>query len=165
MSRCRVLILNPLPEKDLILLIERALSEDIILKSVLVGFEGNVKSILVKMAGGDARRVLTTLEICIQLAPVKKNRRYVTEAVLQEAMQKKTLRYDRAGDQHYDTISAFIKSVRGSDPDAAVYYLARMLESGEDPLFIARRLVILASEDIGNADPQGLIIALSLIHI
>ncbi|MBN2102426.1 replication-associated recombination protein A [bacterium] len=159
LSRCRVLTLNPLQENDLIQLMERALSEDILLKSIQVGFDKNIQSILVKMAGGDARMVLTTLEICIQLAPVKKNRLKITKAVLQEALQKKIFRYDKAGDQHYDTISAFIKSVRGSDPDAAVHYLARMLNAGEDPLFIARRLIILASEDIGNADPQGLVMA------
>ena len=159
LSRCRVLTLNPLSEADLKMLIGRALSEDIILKSLSIEFEERVEPALIQMAGGDARMLLTTLELCVQLASVKRNRRKITEAVLQEAVQKKTFRYDKAGEQHYDTISAFIKSVRGSDPDASVHYLARMLEAGEDPLFIARRLVILASEDVGNADPQGLVVA------
>jgi putative ATPase len=159
LSRCRVLTLNPLTDGDLECIIDRALSEDRILGSLNIEFENNSRSMLVKMGGGDARMVLTTLEICIQLAPEKNSRQVITRAVIEEAVQKKMLRYDRAGDQHFDTISAFIKSVRGSDPDAAVYWLARMLESGEDPLFIARRLVILASEDVGNADPQGLVLA------
>ncbi|MBN1782874.1 replication-associated recombination protein A, partial [bacterium] len=159
LSRCRVLTLNPLSEADLDTLIGRALKEDTLLKSIPVRFEKNVRAGLIKMAGGDARQVLNTLELCIQLSRPDKKGRLITETVLKEALQKKTLRYDKGGDQHYDTISAFIKSVRGSDPDAAVYWLARMLESGEDPLFVARRLVILASEDIGNADPQGLVLA------
>lgn len=159
LSRCRVLTLNPLTEPDLLQLIERALGEDIILGSIDIEFDQDVKSVLIRMAGGDARRVLTTLEICVQLAPVKNQKRKITESVLKEALQKKALRYDKSGDQHFDTISAFIKSVRGSDPDAAVHWMARMLDAGEDPLFIARRLVILASEDVGNADPQGLVLA------
>ena len=159
LSRCRVLTLNSLEERDLMQLVERALHEDPVLKSMDIRFEDKIQQTMVALSGGDARIVLTLLEICVQLAENGENPRVITESVLQEALQKKVLRYDKAGDQHYDTISAFIKSVRGSDPDAAVYWLARMLDAGEDPLFIARRLVILASEDIGNADPQGLVLA------
>jgi putative ATPase len=159
LSRCRVLILNSLEANDLMLLVERALNVDPLLNSLEIQFEDNIQQTMVALSGGDARIVLTLLEICVQLAEIQGNRRIISESVMQEALQKKILRYDKTGDQHYDTISAFIKSVRGSDPDAAVYWLARMLDAGEDPLFIARRLVILASEDVGNADPQGLILA------
>jgi putative ATPase len=159
LSRCRVLILNALEKNDLMLLVERALHQDPFLNSLQIQFEDNIQETMAALSGGDARIVLTLLEICVQLAEIHGNRRIINEPVMQEALQKKILRYDKTGDQHYDTISAFIKSVRGSDPDAAVYWLARMLDAGEDPLFIARRLVILASEDIGNADPQGLILA------
>jgi putative ATPase len=159
LSRCRVLILNSLEANDLMLLVERALNEDPFLNSLEIRFEDNIQQTMVALSGGDARIVLTLLEICVQLAAIQGNRRIISESVMQEALQKKILRYDKTGDQHYDTISAFIKSVRGSDPDAAVYWLARMLDAGEDPLFIARRLVILASEDVGNADPQGLVLA------
>ena len=113
---------------------------------------------LVKASGGDARKLLNTLELASSLVG---DDGVITTDILSEALQRKTQLYDKTGDYHYDTISAFIKSVRGSDPDAAVYWLAVMLEGGEKPEFIARGLIILASEDIGNADPQGLTMATS----
>ena len=117
---------------------------------------------LVNLANGDARTALNALELAVSAAlPDADGIRRIDIAMVEDAMQRRSLRYDKAGDLHYDTISAFIKSVRASDPDAAVYWLARMLEAGEDPLFIARRLVILASEDIGMADPHGLVVAVA----
>ena len=117
---------------------------------------------LVNLANGDARTALNALELAVSAAlPDADGIRRISLAMVEDAMQRRSLRYDKAGDLHYDTISAFIKSVRASDPDAAVYWLARMLEAGEDPLFIARRLVILASEDIGMADPHGLVVAVA----
>ena len=117
---------------------------------------------LVNLANGDARTALNALELAVSAAaPDADGIRRISLAMVEDAMQRRSLRYDKAGDLHYDAISAFIKSVRASDPDAAVYWLARMLEAGEDPLFIARRLVILASEDIGMADPHGLVVAVA----
>jgi putative ATPase len=159
LSRCRVLKLDTLTEEEIESIINRAFSEDQLLKESCIELSDEVKGYLVRLSDGDARIALNALELCTQLAPEKNGKRVVTIEIVQEAMQKRTLFYDKQGDLHYDTISAFIKSVRGSDPDAAIYWMARMLESGEDPLFIARRLIILASEDIGNADPQGLVIA------
>ncbi|MEI6053635.1 MAG: replication-associated recombination protein A, partial [Opitutaceae bacterium] len=115
---------------------------------------------LVYLSGGDGRKLLNGLEIAFQLAaPDDRGLRVITKSTLEDAFQRKYSLYDKKGEQHYDIISAFIKCIRGSDPDAAVYWLARMLDGGEDPKFIARRLIILASEDIGNADPVGLMIA------
>jgi len=159
LSRCRVLRLESLTEKEIETIIDRALAEDRQLKESHMEMPEDVKKYLIQLSNGDGRIALNTLELCSRLAPEKNGKRGVTIEIVQEAMQKRTLFYDKKGDFHYDTISAFIKSVRGSDPDAAVYWLARMLESGEDPLFIARRLIILASEDIGNGDPHGLVIA------
>ncbi len=117
---------------------------------------------LANISGGDARIALNALELAAQTArPDKSGQRVVTSQHIDEALQKRAALYDRAGDWHYDIISAFIKSLRGSDPDGALYWLARMLEGGEDPLFIARRLVILASEDVGLADPQALQVAVA----
>src|SRR5262249_31981753 len=110
-------------------------------------------------AGGDARSALNTLELAAQTAAAEG--RAIDEELVADAARKRPLRYDKGADQHYDFVSAFIKSMRGSAPDAAVYYLAAMLEGGEDPRFIARRMVILASEDIGNADPQALVVAVA----
>ncbi|MBC8345622.1 MAG: replication-associated recombination protein A [Candidatus Marinimicrobia bacterium] len=158
LSRCRVLTLNPLGEDQLSLVLSRAFKEDIILSKGKIHINDNVKLKLLKSAGGDARKMLNTIELASSLVG---NDGRITSKILEEALQSKTQLYDKTGDYHYDTISAFIKSVRGSDPDAAVYWLALMLEGGEKPEFIARRLIILASEDIGNADPQGLAIATS----
>ena len=156
LSRCQVLVLKPLSDKSLKLILDNAYKTDIILLKNQTKLSDNVKTQLIHSAGGDARKMLNALEISISLLDGKGE---VTASILNEALQKSTQLYDKTGDYHYDTISAFIKSVRGSDPDAAIYWLATMLEGGEKPEFIARRLVILASEDIGNAEPQGLSIA------
>ena len=128
---------------------------------VATDYAGVVEAI-VRKAGGDARSALSTLELSWQTATAEGAP--LEERHVADAARKRPLRYDRAGDQHYDIVSAFIKSMRGSDSDAAVYYLAAMLEGGEDARFIARRMVILASEDIGNADPQALTVAVSAAH-
>ncbi|MBN2780360.1 MAG: replication-associated recombination protein A [Candidatus Marinimicrobia bacterium] len=162
LSRCRIVRLQSLNEKDLDGLIDRALREDIVLSQYAIDLPENVRRFLIQASGGDARKMFNTLDITVQLVRGK-TPGSVSFAVSKEdiatALQERALLYDKDGDYHYDTISAFIKSVRGSDPDAAVYWMTVMLEGGEDPLFIARRLIILASEDIGNADPQGLVIA------
>jgi putative ATPase len=158
LSRCRTLTLKPLSDDHLKTVLNRAFELDIILSKNKVAMDKKVKEQLIHSAGGDARKLLNTLEVAISL--INKNGE-ITNNILQEALQSKTQLYDKTGDYHYDTISAFIKSVRGSDPDAAVYWLAVMLEGGEKPEFVARRLIILASEDIGNADPRGLTIATS----
>jgi putative ATPase len=117
------------------------------------------------MSDGDARKALSALEIAALTTPADSNSQVrITLEIAEESIQKKHIMYDKKGDQHYDTISAFIKSMRGSDPDAAVYYLAKMIYAGEDPRFIARRIVICASEDVGNADPMALIIATSALR-
>ena len=113
------------------------------------------------MADGDARIALNALEMAAAAAPVEDGKALVNKSLIEEALQKPSLLYDKAGDMHYHVVSALIKSVRGSDPDAAIYWLARMLEAGEDPLFVARRLVILAAEDIGLAEPQALVVAMA----
>jgi putative ATPase len=153
LSRCRVLILKPLTEDDLGLILDHALETDILLQKNSLELPIKSRDHLLQSAGGDARKMLNTLEIALSLIDDKGP---ISRAVLNEALQSRSQLYDKTGDYHYDTISAFIKSVRGSDPDAAVYWLAVMLEGGEKPEFIARRLVILASEDIGNADPNCL---------
>ena len=117
------------------------------------------------MSGGDARKALSALEIAVMTtSPDENNLIKINLPIAEESIQKKVIVYDKKGDQHYDTISAFIKSMRGSDPDAAIYYLAKMLYAGEDPRFIARRIVICASEDVGNADPMALVIATSALR-
>jgi len=169
LSRCRVLKLNPLEPAELEGILEHALKEDLILSSYEVQLEPEERNFLIQAVGGDARKMLNILEAAVQFARTKSSNATetllkVTREALQEALQSKTILYDKAADYHYDTISAFIKSVRGSDPDAALYWLAVMLEGGEDPLFIARRLIILASEDIGNADPQALPLAVAAFN-
>jgi putative ATPase len=160
-SRSRVLRFLPLTQEDLRQLVERALTDpDRGLGKRALTPEPDALAHIVDIAGGDARAALNILEMAAQTAqPDAEGRRVITLRDAEEAAQQRALGYDRQGDEHYDTISAFIKSVRGSDPDAALYWLAKMLRAGEDPMFIARRLVILASEDIGNADPQGLVVA------
>jgi putative ATPase len=173
LSRCRVFKLEPLSTDDLTLILDRALQLDDQLKVANLSLIDEARTILLNLSAGDARILLTTLELACQLAAPNAaadaaadadDTRSIDRAVIEEAMQKRTLMYDKKGDYHYDTISAYIKSVRGSDPDAATYWLAQMLESGEDPKFIARRLIILASEDIGNADPHALMVATSAFH-
>ncbi len=162
LSRCRVYKLEALSAEELNIIIDRALAAEIGLKLQNLVLAPEARALLVTLAGGDARNVLTALELAGRLAhPDPQGARPIDRELIQEAMQRRTLLYDKQGEYHYDVISAFIKSIRGSDPDGAVYWLARMLDSGEDPLFIARRLIILASEDIGNADPHGLMVATS----
>jgi len=154
LSRCQVYILNSFDKNDLIALLQRAIDEDdVISKREIVLEETDA---LMQVSGGDARKLLNVFELLVNSSddPVKITNSYVLEKV-----QKNTARYDKTGEQHYDIISAFIKSIRGSDPNAAVYWLARMIEGGEDVKFIARRMLILASEDIGNANPTALILA------
>ena len=159
LSRSLLLTLRPLDDTDMEDVIARAISADRGLAGS-VSLADGVMEQLVRRAGGDARRALTALEAASSVAERRGEPEVlVTSADLEEALDIALVAYDRDGDQHYDVISAFIKSVRGSDPDAALHYLARMVEAGEDPRFIARRLVILASEDIGLADPQGLVVA------
>jgi putative ATPase len=160
LSRCQVYVLRALEEKDLVALLKKALAEDEGMRQYQV--ELVETDALIRLSGGDARKLLNLLEIVVQsLAPTgeKKNTIQITNTIVQETAQKKIALYDKSGEQHYDIISAFIKSIRGSDPNAAVYWLARMLEGGEDIKFIARRLVILASEDVGNANPTALVMA------
>ena len=158
LSRCRVLTLKPLQKDHLQKILEKAFAQDVILSKSSITIKNLEKDLLIQSSGGDARKMLNTLEVAGHLMGGKGQ---ITKEILDEAIQSKTLIYDKQGEYHYDTISAFIKSVRGSDPDAALYWLAVMLEGGEKPEFIARRLIILASEDIGNADPNGLTLATS----
>jgi putative ATPase len=160
LSRCQTYILHPLSEDELAQILDRALQQDDMIKAAKVKLHDQARATLLQLAGGDARAVLSGLELAIKMAKANADGvREVTAELVGEAVQRKPALYDRQGDNHYDAISAFIKSVRGSDPDAALHYLSRMIAAGEDPKFIARRLIILASEDIGNADPQALLIA------
>ncbi|MBC8216672.1 MAG: replication-associated recombination protein A [Candidatus Marinimicrobia bacterium] len=158
LSRCRVLTLKPLSAQALSTILVHAFATDILLQKGTIQLDENIRQRLIQSAGGDARKMLNALDVSISLSG---ENGVITEEILSEALQSRTQIYDKTGDYHYDTISAFIKSVRGSDPDAAVYWLAVMLEGGEKPEFVARRLIILASEDIGNADPMGLSVAVS----
>ncbi len=160
LSRIKVYVLNQLSPPELKIIVERALTDERGLKKFRPRLDEKVIDYLIAIADGDARRVLNGVELCVMSAePNARGEREVGIELAEDVIQRKFLLYDRAGEEHYNLISAFIKSLRGSDPDAAIYWLARMLESGEDPLFIARRMVILASEDIGNADPQALMVA------
>jgi len=163
LSRSRVFVLQSLGDDEVRTLIERALTdEERGLGSERVVMRPEALDALVNLANGDARVALNTLEFAVAAAKRDSDDRpVVDEATIADAMQRRARSYDKSGDAHYDTISAFIKTIRGSDPDAAVYYLARMIESGEDPLFIVRRLVILASEDIGLADRHALPLAIA----
>ncbi|KAB2923488.1 MAG: replication-associated recombination protein A [Bacteroidetes bacterium] len=158
LSRMRVYVMEPLGRADLDRILEQTLAADDVITTASVAVED--RDYLFLLSGGDARKLLNGLELAFQTAvPDVGGVRRLTNAVLEEAFQRRYSLYDKKGEQHYDIISAFIKSMRGSDPDAAVYWLARMLEGGEDPTFIARRMIILASEDIGNADPAALMLA------
>ena len=157
LSRCRVLRLHPLNDKDLDCVIKQAMGNDILLSQKNIQIDDETKTYLIESCGGDARKMLNTLELAISLH--SKESAKLVKKDIQEALQQKNVIYDKAGDYHYDVISAYIKSVRGSDPDAAVYWFAVMLEGGEKPEFIARRLIILAAEDIGNAEPYALQLA------
>jgi putative ATPase len=161
LSRCRVFRLEKLSDEQVMTVVQRALSDrERGLGNVSLQVEDGALDKLVRLADGDARVALTALELAVDALSDDRTRELTAEAV-EDAMQRPALLYDKAGDMHYHLISAFIKSVRGSDPDASVYWLARMLEAGEDPLFIARRLVILASEDVGLADPLALSVAVA----
>jgi putative ATPase len=155
LSRCQVYTLNALEEKDLLKLIQQALTKDSELKKREVEIQEH--QALFQLSGGDARKVLNLLELVVD--SVTEGKVVVTDELVTNVAQRKIAIYDKSGEQHYDIISAFIKSIRGSDPNAAIYYLARMVEGGEDVKFIARRMVILASEDIGNANPTALVMA------
>ncbi len=162
LSRCQVYILEPLSRDDLETLLKRALKTDSILSKLKVDLKET--EALIRLSGGDARKLLNILELVVLSedktdASGKNKKITITNELVMQKAQKNTVLYDKTGEQHYDIISAFIKSIRGSDPNAAVYWLARMIEGGEDIKFIARRLVILASEDIGNANPNALLLA------
>lgn len=155
LSRCRVLVLKPLTEKELTQIAKRAL------KHTKLSITDEAMTFLFEIANGDARQLITILDIASQLHTGKKA---LSIADIEEAAQRKMLQYDQGGEEHYNTISAFIKSMRASDVDAALYYLARMVHAGEDPLFIARRMIIFASEDIGMAQPTALVVANEVFH-
>lgn len=163
LSRCRVFVLEPLEPKDIGLIIKNALSnKERGLGNYKIKIEKSALDFLIQSSNGDARIPLNALEIAVKITkPDKENIYHFTKKIFEEALQHKAIVYDQAGEEHYNVISAFIKSMRGSDPDAALYWLARMIEAGEDPRFIARRMVIFASEDIGNADPQALSMAVA----
>jgi putative ATPase len=153
LSRCRVFVLNQLTSETLRTVTDRAVKYIQKVQRIPIQLEKDAKEVLVEYANGDARKLLSVLEHASQLNPK------ITVESLKQALQSRQLRYDRAGEEHYNTISAFIKSMRASDVDAALYYLARMIHAGEDPQFIARRMVIFASEDIGLAQPTALVVA------
>ncbi len=155
LSRCQVYVLKSLEEEDLVSLIQHAIKDDLVLSQKQIELKEH--EALIRLSGGDARKLLNALEISVNSTQEKKI--VITNELVLKIVQQNLALYDKNGEQHYDIISAFIKSIRGSDPNAAVYYLARMLKGGEDPLFIARRLLILASEDIGNANPNALLLA------
>lgn len=158
LSRVRVYRLKPLEPVYIRKIIEKALGKDEEIKRLDIKIENDAMDYLIKISGGDARVALDTLEFAINVLEGEKI--IIKKELLSSILQKQIL-YDKGGEEHYNLISAFIKSVRGSDPDAALYWMARMLEGGEDPLFIARRMIILASEDIGNADPKALQVAVA----
>ncbi|MCR5179730.1 MAG: replication-associated recombination protein A [Bacteroidaceae bacterium] len=156
LSRCAVYVLKPLANDDLLQLARRALEEDLVLREKKVSLQET--EALLRYSGGDARKLLNILELVTE-AGDEQEEIIITDELVTERLQQNPMAYDKGGELHYDIISAFIKSIRGSDPDGAIYWLARMIEGGEDPAFIARRLVISASEDIGLANPNALLLA------
>ena len=165
LSRCKVVRLEALGEQHLRIVIDRALSDTVRgLGRESIECTDAVRDLIARESHGDARRALGTLELAAQLAKAEGGRKVITREIVEEALQRKTLLYDKSGEEHYNVVSAFIKSMRGSDPDAAVYWMVRMLEAGEDPLFILRRMVIFAAEDVGNADPQALSVAVHALE-
>jgi putative ATPase len=160
LSRCQVYILQPLEESDLTSLLDKAMKEDAVISEKKIKIKEY--EALIRLSGGDARKLLNIFELLVNAFAGKKIT--ITNDVVLEHVQQNMALYDKAGEQHYDIISAFIKSMRGSDPNGAVYWLARMIVGGEDPLFIARRMLILASEDIGNANPNALLLAQSCFN-
>ncbi|MCK6603222.1 MAG: replication-associated recombination protein A [Bacteroidetes bacterium] len=160
LSRCQVYRLQSLTDEELGQVIDRALTADGVLKDLDIHLED--RDLLISLSAGDARTALNALELAVSFARKGSGRQVqITRSILEKALQQKTAQYDKSGENHYDTISAFIKSMRGSDPDAALFWLAKMLDAGEDPRFIARRMVIFASEDVGNADPFALSLAVT----
>jgi len=156
LSRCQLYVLKSLEKDDLLQLLDRAITKDVYLKEMDITLQET--DALLRFSGGDARKLLNILELVIE-ASDKSKPIVIDDKMVAERLQQNPLAYDKDGEMHYDIISAFIKSIRGSDPDAALYWLARMIEGGEDPKFIARRLVISASEDIGLANPNALLLA------
>ncbi len=159
-SRSRIFELKPLTREDILTLLRRALQDELSgygMRTIQV--DEDALQHLADIAGGDARNALNALELAVETTPAEKGVIHITLAIAQESIQKRAVLYDKTDDQHYDTISAFIKSVRGSDPDAALYWMTKMLLAGEDPRFILRRLIVLASEDIGMADPNAILVA------
>ena len=157
LSRCQVYILQPLAEDDLVSLLNKAMADDVVLSKKKITIKEH--EALLRLSGGDARKLLNIFELIVNAFDGKSI--VITNQMVLDHVQQNMALYDKGGEQHYDIISAFIKSMRGSDPNAAVYWLARMIVGGEDPLFIARRMLILASEDIGNANPNALLLAQS----
>ncbi len=155
LSRCQLYVLKPLDESDLMELVNRAITKDVELKQRKI--ELKETGAMFRYSGGDARKLLNILELVVEASPTDEV--VITDDIVVNRLQQTPLAYDKDGEMHYDIISAFIKSIRGSDPDAALYWLARMIEGGEDPKFIARRLVISAAEDIGLANPNALLLA------
>ncbi len=160
LSRCRIYILKPLSVEEIKLILKRALSHPKGLLPYNPKIEEELLEFIAVVCDGDARRALNYLELAVLMTdPDENGIRRIKREIVEEVVEKKVFLYDKRGEEHYNLISAFIKSMRGSDPNATIYWLARMLEAGEDPLFIARRMIIFASEDIGNADPMALVFA------
>jgi putative ATPase len=155
LSRCQLYVLKPLEKEDLMALLNRAINEDVELKKKHITLQET--GAIMRYSGGDARKLLNILELVVEAA--NSDTIEITDEMVENRLQQNPLAYDKDGEMHYDIISAFIKSIRGSDPDAALYWMARMIEGGEDPQFIARRLVISAAEDIGLANPNALLLA------
>ena len=158
LSRCKTLKLKSLRNDDLLMILNQSIKSDIILSQKNITLEKPIQTKLIHYCNGDARKMLNAFELALDMSDESN---FITSEIIDEVLQSKTQLYDKNSDYHYDVISAFIKSIRGSDPDAAIYWMAIMLEGGEKPEFIIRRLIILASEDIGNADPQALQLAVA----
>jgi putative ATPase len=164
LSRCRVLVTKPIPGPALNDLLDRALTTpERGLGERQLTLDDDARTALLVASGGDARRLLTSLEVSADMAEAE-GRKQIARGDVEQAVARRVLLYDAGGEEHYNVVSAFIKSLRGSDPDAALHYLARMIEAGEDPIFILRRLVIFASEDIGNADPQAVVVCIACLQ-
>lgn len=161
LSRCQIINLEPLKDEDLLKLIDRALTEEKGLKNLNVKLSEDAKKTLILLAGNDARSLLNNLEIAALSTKSTNGEIIINKSDVENSVMKKKVLYDKNGNSHYDNISAFIKSMRGTDPDAAVFYLAQMINAGEDPKFIARRMIIFASEDIGCANPMAIQVAVS----
>ena len=162
LSRTQVYRLQLLTEEEINLLLDTVLKEDEILSKYDIQISPEDRAFIYTLCGGDARSALNALDLCFNMYEIGEDTFHVTREMLENALQQKTAKYDKSGESHYDTISAFIKSMRGSDPDAAILWLAKMLDAGEDAKFIARRMVIFASEDVGNADPLALVVAINV---